>query len=125
MKNTQRKFEVGDPVYHMGFGIGEISQFDDSDVEYPITVKFQEGDLISFTEDGKYSNEENNPTLLHADVAHKMGLVKNIPRKLWFIVEKNETAPCGVVLSRAFETEKEALEATVSDEQVVALVVRV
>lgn len=52
---------VGDKVWHMSFGWGEVTELDSSD--YPICVQFEGFKLDWFTEDGKIYAEDNIPIL--------------------------------------------------------------
>lgn len=121
------KFSVGDQVFHMGYGVGEVTEISDERFEaYPITVEFtelKEDPIRSFTLDGRYEECELVPTLLNLGTALMLGLVKDVPRKFWHIVIKDGAG--SYTLSRPFTTEKEALENTDADEQVVSLTVKV
>ena len=57
-------FKVGDKVFHYTYGWGEILYIYPREDEYhhPVKVEF-DNDIYFFTEDGKYSHNDLNPTL--------------------------------------------------------------
>lgn len=62
MKLHGEEVSVGDPVWHVINGWGEVSALDDKDTNYPILVHW-EGRDEWFTEDGKFHTENKTPVL--------------------------------------------------------------
>ena len=59
-------FETGDRVYDFtkGLGWGTIKQIiPNSNIDYPIMVSFDNGELVSYTLDGKIYENDPHPTL--------------------------------------------------------------
>lgn len=56
------KVEVGDKVWHVLKGWGEVYGLDDENSIYPICVQWEE-DCEWFTKDGKLCTEDKNPIL--------------------------------------------------------------
>jgi hypothetical protein len=62
---TQQKFKVGDKVFDILFGWGEVVDID-SLIYYPIEVDF-ENDTTNYTRNGKYMDDAITPTLSHTE----------------------------------------------------------
>ena len=58
-------YQVGDTVYHFYFGIGTVLSIEsNSKIEFPVWVKFDTiYPSISFSVDGRYSQEHKSPSL--------------------------------------------------------------
>lgn len=54
-------FKLGDRVFHIEYGWGVV-RFNES-VNFPLLVKFNEGEVISFTLDGREMEESKQPLL--------------------------------------------------------------
>lgn len=67
--------KVGDKVWHVRYGWGEVSGVDDDeDTNYPILVHWDGRDAL-FTEDGKFYFDDKTPTLFWQPI------VFEIPKK--------------------------------------------
>jgi len=56
------EFQVNDKVTSERFGIGEIIEIDD-DAFYPITAQFEDETEATFTYDGKFEENDEQPDL--------------------------------------------------------------
>lgn len=57
-------FKIGDKVFDIFYGHGEITKISHDDYHYPIRVNFfGKGIIISFTEDGRFDLNDNYPRL--------------------------------------------------------------
>lgn len=77
MSNQVSKFKVGDKVFHVGHGLGEVIAVD-SGVAEPIWVLFGEPDTVCrvkerFTLDGRYQTSHSVPSLLTLGEARAKG----------------------------------------------------
>jgi hypothetical protein len=62
---TQQEFKVGDKVFDILFGWGEVVHVD-SLIHYPIEVDF-ENDTANYMRNGKYMDDAITPTLSHTE----------------------------------------------------------
>lgn len=67
------KFKVGQKVYCIRYGLGEVIISADASEEYPIYVLFSGNKRDSFTTDGKPFGNYLNPTLLTLEEARAKG----------------------------------------------------
>ena len=51
------EFRVGDAVYCVLYGKGEVTYISDDKSTYPIEVQLTNGEVIRYTLDGKYSED--------------------------------------------------------------------
>ena len=67
------KFNVGDRVFHVGYGLGVVSSLDYG--TYPLCVRFDSVgvEVIGFSMEGKYSTRHLIPSLLTLDEAKAKG----------------------------------------------------
>ncbi len=55
-------FKVGDKVFHLQHGWGEVTIID-TEESYPITVCFNNNEMCRFTKEGRVNSWEKTPTL--------------------------------------------------------------
>jgi hypothetical protein len=55
-------FKVGDKVFHLQHGWGEVTIID-TEESYPITVCFNNNEMYRFTKEGRVNSWEKTPTL--------------------------------------------------------------
>lgn len=55
--------KVGDEVFSVNIGWGEIAKFKDDDTNYPVIVRFKDNVMESYTIDGRVGTRSALPTL--------------------------------------------------------------
>jgi hypothetical protein len=58
----ETNFKVGDRVFHLQHGWGEVTIID-TEESYPITVCFNNNEMYRFTKEGRVNSWEKTPTL--------------------------------------------------------------
>lgn len=77
---AEPKFKVGDRVFHVGHGVGEVTEIDQRD-SLAIRVEFHNNKVGWFTLDGMFVDEHTIPQLLTLDEARAKGY--DVPKKTY------------------------------------------
>jgi hypothetical protein len=81
----KREFELGDKVFDILFGWGEVVRVhNEEEMSFPIVVQF-ETYKHTYTKEGVFSLAHKNPTLSHCEYSRE-GVVISIPTNKWVVV---------------------------------------
>ena len=61
IKEAKQIFKVGDKVYHIEYGWGEV--YHQERINFPVCVKFREDEIMTFTLDGRETSESKQSLL--------------------------------------------------------------
>ena len=106
--SDKKAFQVGDKVTCILWGKGVVEKVDDS-LNFPVKVRFADGDSVSYTLDGKAFKSHIRPTLYHGHGTFNIELIEEKEPEFkyqWLI----KTVSGSILVTDKFYT-REAVEA--------------
>lgn len=76
------EIRVGDRVWSIPLGWGEVTELDENNSDYPICVKFEGGSRL-FTDDGKLYKKDENPILFWQPIEFEIPKKPKKKEKAW------------------------------------------